>query len=63
MKEATILDFIKSKVSGHEFRQELTDRLNSNINLPFINEKTEGTIIYALMGEVCDLINEKLDDI
>ena len=59
----SILDFIKSKVTGQEFRQELTDRLNNNIDIPFISERTEGTIIYALMGEVCDLINEKLDDI
>lgn len=59
----TILDLVKSKITSNEFKQELTDRLNNNINIPFISEKTEGIIIYALMDEVTDLINENLDQI
>ena len=50
------------KLTCKNFQQELVGRLNSNINIPFISEKTEGKIIGALVSEVVELIEEQINE-
>ena len=49
------------KLTNVQFQRELVARLNSNIDVPFISEKTEGKILGALVGEVCELIEEQIN--
>ena len=56
-----IKKIILTKLTNQGFKHELVHRLNSNINIPFISEKTEGKILLALVNEVTDLIEEQLD--
>lgn len=56
-------DNLKNCVCSNGFKNELVNRLNTNINVPFISEKTEGKILMALVEEVEELIVEQIDSL
>jgi len=39
-----------------EFQQTLSQALNDNIDIPFINEETEGLVFQSLMKTIVDVI-------
>ena len=50
------LDELKSD----EVRAEIVDRINKNIDIPFITEKTEAKAIAALLGIFLDMADKIL---
>ena len=50
------LDELKSD----EVRAEIVDRINKNVDIPFISEKTEAKAIAALLGVFLDVADKIL---
>jgi hypothetical protein len=53
---------IKNNLLNPGIKHEIVCRLNSNINVPFINEKTEQKILDALITQVFEVIEEKITE-
>ena len=45
-----------------KFKKNLVDSLNANIDIPFINEQTEGVILDALVGTVSKVLKNCADE-
>ena len=43
-----------------EVKNDLIDQLNKEIDIPFINEKTEAKLLEALWKIICAVIGKKL---
>ena len=58
-------DAIKEAISDYLFSKEMKSNivkeLNNNIDLPFINEKTEGKIIEALYSSVEKVLKDAIN--
>ena len=58
-------DAIKEAISEYLFSKEMKSNivkeLNNNIDLPFINEKTEGKIIEALYSSVEKVLKDAIN--
>jgi|TARA_B110000977_G_scaffold194573_1_gene271438 hypothetical protein len=53
-----MVDFLKND----RFQQRLVKQLNSNIDIPFINESTEASIIQAICTTVVSALEESLSE-
>ena len=56
MGAEAILSFLEKE----KFQNKLVEKLNENIDIPFINEKTEEKIISALCETVVSALRESL---
>jgi|TARA_R100000501_G_C2541541_1_gene60061 hypothetical protein len=58
-------DAIKEAISEYlfseEMRSNIVTELNKNIDLPFINEKTEGKIIEAIYSSVEKVLKDAIN--
>jgi hypothetical protein len=61
----SIGDAIKEAISEYlfskEMRSSIVTELNKNIDLPFINEKTEGKIIEAIYSSVEKVLKDAIN--
>tara|TARA_R100000995_G_C3401704_1_gene85197 strand:- start:72 stop:272 length:201 start_codon:yes stop_codon:yes gene_type:complete len=46
------------KLKSEEVRQEIVDKWNKDINIPIINEKTEGKILSALLDSFLAIVDK-----
>jgi hypothetical protein len=53
-------DYIEEKLFSDEARDKVVVALNENINIPFINEKTEAKVLGALWAVVVDVLKQIL---
>ena len=53
-------DYIEAKLFSDEARDKVVVALNENINIPFINEKTEAKVLGALWAVVVDVLKQIL---
>ncbi len=56
-----IKDAISEYLFSKEMRTSIVDELNKNIDLPFINEKTEGKIIEAIYSSVEKVLKDAIN--
>ena len=52
------VDALLTFLEKDDFRSKLVQRLNEHVDLPFINEKTEESVIQALYTVVLESIRE-----
>ena len=57
----SIKDAISEYLFSKEMRTSIVDELNKNIDLPFINEKTEGKIIEAIYSSVEKVLKDAIN--
>lgn len=48
--------------TDEKFKAHLVDSLNKNVDIPFINESTEETIIKAIIDTVGSVLKSSADD-
>ena len=53
-------DYIESKLFSDEARDKVVVALNENINIPFINEKTEAKVLGAIWAVIVDVLKQIL---
>ena len=52
--------YIEEKLFSDEAGEKVVKALNDSINIPFINEKTEGKVLSALWSVVVDVLKQIL---
>ena len=55
-----LASYLEEKFFSDEARDKVVKALNENINIPFINEKTEGKVLSALWSVVVDVLKQIL---
>jgi len=53
-------DYIEAKLFSDEARDKVVVALNANINIPFINEKTEAKVLGAIWAVIVDVLKQIL---
>ena len=53
-------DYIEEKLFSDEARDQVVTALNANINIPFINEKTEAKVLGAIWAVIVDVLKQIL---
>jgi len=51
-------DAIIDKIFDDELQEKLVNKLNDNVDIPFLSEKTEAKILNALYDSVEDVVKE-----
>ena len=51
-------DYIEAKLFSDEARDKVVVALNANINIPFINEKTEAKVLGAIWAVIVDVLKQ-----
>ena len=55
-------DAIIYKIFDDELQEKLVSKLNDNVDIPFISEKTEAKILNAVYDSVEDVVKEVMKD-
>lgn len=58
MDSKIIIDLLERK----DFKKDLVKKLNGDVDIPFINEKTERKVIEKIYDVFIKALKEKLDD-
>ena len=58
MDSKIIIDMLEKK----DFKNDLVKKLNGDVDIPFINEKTEKKVIEKIYDVFIKALKEKLDD-
>ena len=58
MDSKIIIDMLEKK----DFKKDLVKKLNGDVDIPFINEKTEKKVIEKIYDVFIKALKEKLDD-
>jgi len=58
MDSKIIIDLLEKK----DFKKDLVKKLNGDVDIPFINEKTERKVIEKIYDVFIKALKEKLDD-
>jgi len=58
MDSKIIIDMLERK----DFKKDLVKKLNGDVDIPFINEKTERKVIEKIYDVFIKALKEKLDD-
>jgi hypothetical protein len=58
MDSKIIIDMLEKK----DFKKDLVKKLNGDVDIPFINEKTERKVIEKIYDVFIKALKEKLDD-
>ena len=51
-------DAIIDKIFDDELQEKLVNKLNANVDIPFLSEKTEAKILNAVYDSVEDVVKE-----
>ena len=55
-------DAIIDKIFDEDLQEKLITKLNENIDIPFISEKTEAKILNALYDSIEDVVKEVMKE-
>ena len=55
-------DAIIDKIFDDELQEKLVSKLNDNIDVPFISEKTEAKILNAIYDSIEDVVKEVMKE-
>tara|TARA_R100001530_G_C4203801_1_gene125486 strand:- start:152 stop:361 length:210 start_codon:yes stop_codon:yes gene_type:complete len=55
-------DAIIDKIFDDELQEKLVSKLNDNVDIPFISEKTEAKILNAIYDSIEDVVKEVMKD-
>ena len=55
-------DEIIDKIFDDELQEKLVSKLNDNVDIPFISEKTEAKILNAIYDSIEDVVKEVMKD-
>tara|TARA_Y100000310_G_C20160155_1_gene568771 strand:- start:250 stop:429 length:180 start_codon:yes stop_codon:yes gene_type:complete len=56
----SLQEIIEAKLKDEDIINDVVDVLNKNINIPFINEKTEAKYIKAILDSIIPVLMKKL---
>ena len=55
-------DAIIDKIFDDELQEKLVSKLNDNVDIPFISEKTEAKILNAIYDSIEDVVKEVMKE-
>tara|TARA_R100001594_G_scaffold120180_1_gene155755 strand:+ start:54 stop:263 length:210 start_codon:yes stop_codon:yes gene_type:complete len=55
-------DAIIEKIFDDELQEKLVKKLNDNIDIPFISEKTEAKVLNAIYDSIEDVVKEVMKE-
>ena len=55
-----VTGWVMDKIDNPDTKKRVVDKWNSNVNIPILNEKTEGKIFSAIYDSLVDVIREVL---
>ena len=58
--KSKISDWVINKISDPETKSKVVSKWNENVNIPFLNEKTEEKIFSAIYDSIVDVFAEVL---
>ena len=55
-------DYIIDKIFDDELQEKIVKKLNDNIDIPFVSEKTEAKVLNAIYDSIEDVVKEVMKE-